>query len=314
MSRPERNTYLGGHQVAAIMGVHPFKNELDVYNEIVLGDQQEKNGKMERGLIIEPGFIRHIKEKHGLGNLVEDVFTRHESTPYLCGTADALEITAGGAVVLHEFTVVDSYSLKSWDHRPAEYKHTQAQFYAGNVRAGMIGLHAYVADECRSITHWLDFDPIYYDQMVNRCREFWAYHIEDRKPPFPISNGGDPAASIAKTYPTDNGETVKASQYLRNAAMLYAHARDAAKMADEAKKAAAAGLKYMMADVAKASWDGGYISNKNTKGRAKINWEGLARSMMGNMTSSEIEMLIQTHTETQRGSRQLRVHFQKSDT
>jgi len=89
----DRASYLGSHDIAAIMGQHPYKSKMDVWLEKTgQKDPFEITEQMEWGLINEANIVAKWAQKIGLTMYESNVFRRHPEFEFIGGHADAVSL------------------------------------------------------------------------------------------------------------------------------------------------------------------------------------------------------------------------------
>lgn len=319
--RLRRGQYIGGHQIGAILGAHPFLTPHDVWSYAMTGETQDisEQPAVRRGAIIEPGFLDYIEHNRCEGTLERDKFVVDADIPYFAGTVDAIESTG----VLHEVTSVTSRSLDKWgrDGDPegaAPYKFLQSQWYMGITGLKRACIWLFVVDT-GDIRHY----PFLRDNgLVAKMRaageNFWLDHVVAKRPP----DAPTDLAGLARLCPAldmmyvgREKREMDASDEMRRAAEEYDIARLQMKRAEEAKFAAAAKLKLILGENTNARWDMGSVSWSRTKDTEKFDHDGIIRelSKKAGIDEDELAKLKLKHTVQKPGPRVLRVTVKGDD-
>ena len=132
----DRTKSIGGSDIAAILGVSPFKSSYELYlsktNSIYI--DQETNLAMEIGTELESFVLEKYKKKHGItygitsDQLITDkekLFKTHKDYNFLSSNLDA--ITMDGKTIIE---VKTSSSLKGWEDGMPEHYKMQVAHYA----------------------------------------------------------------------------------------------------------------------------------------------------------------------------------------
>lgn len=334
MKRLERGKYLGGHEAAAISGVHPYMTRMDVYAACAGGHKRDisNDPAVRRGSIIEPGFLTWIEkqvreEQRGIREVDfrRDVFIVDDKIGYFAGTLDAIEYVDGVPHHIHEATSTTSRSLGSWGEHgsptgAAAYKWTQAQWYLANSGAASATVWLFVTDtgEIRRYPVIRNEEAI--SSIRNVCEEFWINHILTSTPP-EITAGMDNVTlsrmerALDLIYRGDKeAPPVEATEDLVAAANDYDEARLAMNEAEERKRAASARIKDAMKDGTKAKWSGGSVSWVRNKSSTTVDYESLVQRMITRFSLDEavVATLKKEETVEKDGPRVLRVTIKEA--
>lgn len=111
----DRHTYLGGSDVAAILGISPWRTPLDVYLDKVEGSQPitdpAKLKILERGKRLEPYVLDMLCIEQGIELIGRNNRYQHPDHPFIAAEIDAE--TSDGRNVEGK-TTADFYSRKLW--------------------------------------------------------------------------------------------------------------------------------------------------------------------------------------------------------
>lgn len=229
---PDRKTFLGGSDAAAVMGLSPWKTPLELW--------RLKTGKVEpegmdparlkmmaRGHKLEP-FIRDmaidkLRDEYGLQVELLAVNARYNDPehPFLACEIDfelrlSGEVTIGGRLytfdnehVNADAKSVTGFARKKWgevdtEDVPIEYA---AQFMHGMMVTGrrfclVAALRSFDDVEL----YWTVRDDETVSAMRAKLVDFWVDHVQADVPPDPIKFN-----DIKLLFPLDNGEKVEAT-------------------------------------------------------------------------------------------------------
>lgn len=319
--RKERGTYIGGHQISALMGMHPFMSEVDVWVHSVNGDTEDisEQPAVRRGRILEPGFLDWIQEKHVDPKALfrRDFFVVDKEFDYFAGTIDAAELDEKEQPVhLHEVTTTTSWSLGSWGESgdpdgASTYKWMQAQWYMGITGAKRATIWLFVADngDIRRYDFARNDESIL--AMRTRGQEWWQKHVVLGFQP-DVEQMDDSTLSrleLDKFYKADADKNVEPTSEIINLAYDYQLARKEVDEADKNKKLAAAKLKVLMKDGVRCKWDGGSVSWTQNKSSQKVDYEAICAELFSTsgMSEQEIAQVKERHTVEKPGPRVMRV-------
>ena len=321
----ERKTGIGGSDVAAIIGVSPYKTAVDVFldktgqtpdwegneatywgnvlEDVVAQEYTKRSGAKVQRL---NKMLRHPQHEFALANV--DRFVVSDGTRVRLNSAGQVE----GASGLLECKTASAYKADAWkdgddDAVPTEYV-AQVMWYLGVTGlkwadvACLVGGQRYV---CKRIKH----DAAVIDALFDRCGAFWRDHILTGKAPEPTT--GDDAA---KLFGQDDGQLVEADP--KTLELIY-RARDLKSQIaslelelDGDKKRGVMGItgeiKRRIGAHAGIQIGGQTLCTwKAAKPSQKIDWQAAFADATKD-TPQEIAALIRdTHTTTTPGSRRL---------
>lgn len=204
----DRSRFLGGSDVAAILGISPYRTALDVYLDKVEGRRPDDPAKAQifrRGARMEPYILDLLIEEHGIqiaarGNRYQD-----KELPFLAAEIDA-ESTSGENI---EVKSANQFAAKNWG---AEWTDEIPVYYAAQGMHGMMITGAEKtlfpvligSDDFR--VYKLDRDEETIAGIRSKELEFWE-RIQRRDPP-PATSVGD----IMRLFEKDDGGSVEASE------------------------------------------------------------------------------------------------------
>ena len=194
MSREEwlklRQTGLGGSDVAAVLGLSPYKTALDVFLEKT-GTKQPSvdNVKMKAGRMLEDVVALWWALDNGYKIRRDFKIRFHPRHRCLLANIDRLIVANGskqGSGVL-EVKTTSGFVFKRWEDEglpPDTY--CQIMHYL-NVTGHRWGRVAILVDgyDLRDIP--VIYDREYIDLMTHQLLNFWTQHIEKRVPPEPVN-------------------------------------------------------------------------------------------------------------------------------
>jgi hypothetical protein len=331
--RRKRGTYLGGHDVAALVGMHPYSSIGQVYAKCALGEigitdveldaDPSKPSVLRRGKICESGVIDYIERVclgMAPGTMARDVWVEDDDVPFFGGTIDACELDDNDLIThIHEITVTSSRVVDDhWgpDGDPggaAKYKWLQNQWYQGLSGAGGGTIWLFVADTGEIRRYPVARKEAAIEEMRNDAEEFWLRYVLPRRPP-PVECEGLGAWAVAEPsldamYGLEDKGPMDPTPELVDAANLYAQSRQDVKDAEERKRGAAAMLKNALGDHTNSKWNGGRVSWKRNKDVKKLDKDAVIDELVGNagMSDEDKAALFESHSTPKQGPRILRV-------
>lgn len=188
----ERQTGIGGSDIAAIMGVSPYGNANRVWEE-KLGIALPKRDTlhMRRGRALEPVVLKQYQEDTGLrmlsppGHLI-----RHPSIPFAVATLDGLSLQPSGDARVVEVKCPgwsSGWGREGTDEIPEPYL-LQTQWYLMVAGKAIMAVEpvadvvAWVSGEDRLRYYQVEAMQDLQDMLVEAAANFWDC-VEQRRPP-----------------------------------------------------------------------------------------------------------------------------------
>lgn len=311
----ERRTYLGGSDVAAILGENTRKTPLQVWHDKKgLGDSID-NPKMRFGREFESYIVDRYEEivrdqfegndallvkvnrQPGLRRHPEYEFFGANPDGVLCHAPGILECKSG---INHPGTSW-SWGAAWTDQVPRSYL-IQGVWYCGIWNMDFVDFAFFDRETCETTPYRVWRDMEYESLLFSFARDWWIKHVINDVEPLPVE--GD-LEKIAEKFPTDNGQILQASeaqealvyrmiQLKKQAAPLYAEAKDI-----EAQ------IKALMGENQALAGTFGKVTWKNNADKSETDWEALARENTL-MKTEDAAALIAKYTTVKPGSRVFR--------
>ena len=177
----DRTKGIGGSDVAAIMGLSPWKTAVDVYLEKIGTSQPQKESEvLKRGKRLEKYILEEYAERNNVELDTENLNIVHPTISYLIGTIDA---RVKGQNVLVEAKSCGGHASR-WGGEVPVYYRTQMAHYA-------------MITDCDRVDMPVLFDRWYYEQFAyerdldfekeiqKACVDFWHNNVLQKNPPIP---------------------------------------------------------------------------------------------------------------------------------
>jgi len=303
-----RRTGIGGSDIAAILGLSPWRTPLDVYLDKVDGREAPETEPMRWGRLLEDVIAREYALRAGVRIQRINTIIRAPSRDWAIASLDRVVVPAGtrariykgelrGAEGALECKSVNAYAAGQWgrdDDPDAVPIHHAAQcmWYLGVTGLPWCDVAALIGGQ-RLIIRRIERDEETIRAMFERAERFWFEHVVPRVPPAPAT-----ARDAAALWPADNGEALEADEELLAA---YNAAREAKARMDEAERdyeAAAERIKLALGERSTLTLNGKPIAAwKATAPRQRIDYEAVIREAA---VPAEI---IARHTTIQPGIR-----------
>lgn len=214
---PDRTTYIGGADVAAILGVSPWMTAFKLYQkkigEFVEEVTPAKQRIFDRGHRWEPIVVEMlVDELRDRGHDVE-IIARNQryqdpEYPFLAAEID-LELRVDGEEVNGEAKTVSPFAVKAWGDEDTD---EVPIYYAAQVMHGLMikprrrtVIAALTGFDDKPRVHWIERDDETIAGIRTREVAFWE-RVQNRIPPEPT----DPE-DVKWLYQRDGGTAIEAS-------------------------------------------------------------------------------------------------------
>ena len=181
----DRQKFIGGSDVGAVLGVNPYLSALELYNQKVaeIPVIEEDNDATLWGKLLEPAIISGFEIKEGKRVYRRKKSYQHKEYPFMSSQIDAVCYETGEIV---EAKSVSGWVKKNWqDEIPLSYYcQLQYQFLCSGKEKGFIAL---LVDgrQFDAITFYRDDEFI--EGLEEKVKEFWYENVQKRVPPPPMS-------------------------------------------------------------------------------------------------------------------------------
>lgn len=237
-----RRKGIGGSDVAAILGLNPWRTPLDVYESKVYPPKDEDISEAAYwGITLEDVVAKEFALRTGfkiqrvnhqfqqdwlLANIDRAIVnpaiaksvrpienpTPHERELYgdrPITTDVALEAKTSNAFKADEWgpsqeqEIVDGKLLT--EHVIPMYYETQIQWYCGVLKLRGMYLAVLIGGQDFRM-YWIEARPDVFEVLKAKCETFWKEHVEKRVPPEPIN-----IEDVKKLYAKSNGQEIEAT-------------------------------------------------------------------------------------------------------
>lgn len=289
---------IGASEVAALVGLDPYRTPIDIWRAKVEGHRTGDTQHTRRGRYLEEAIRRWYSDE--TGRLVTTVGTlTHPDAPHVLASPDGLVLAGARPDRVLEIKAPSWRTAREWqeDGVPDRYvaQVTQQMAVCGLARADVA---AYV-DEQLVITT-LDYDPELGASLVEACERFWCNHVETGVPPEP--DGSESYSEWLKgRFVATRGEIIEATPEAEEWARQLLDAKAQLKAVEDAEREARNRLQALIGDADGLAGAFGRISWKHNKPSSKTDWEAVAREL------GATDEVISKHTSSKPGPRVFRV-------
>lgn len=184
-----RRTRIGSSEVAALLGIDPYKSAFDVFMEKALPPAQCREDHRSWGLDLEPAILAHHARKSGYELLTPPGSMTHPLLPLVC-TPDALALAQGEVIDLQAKND-QGYGQIEWgepgtDDAPLLYV-AQVTIEVGVLRAARVNVsRGELVVSIRGappVCYRIDFNEELFGDLAEICAKWKRDHLDTGKPP-----------------------------------------------------------------------------------------------------------------------------------
>ncbi|MCS6827081.1 MAG: YqaJ viral recombinase family protein [Caldilinea sp.] len=289
-----RRTGIGGSDIAAVLGLSPWRTPLQVWlektgREAYTPDAQALE-RMQWGARLEDIVARHYAEVHKAKIQRVNTTMRMPQHPYIMGNIDRAvcmhgtaprwrdqlgRLTGAEKILEVKTAAASALSLGEWgspgtDEIPKHYW-LQVLWYLGIAKVE-VGDVAVLFGGQTYREYAIRLDEALFGDVVQFAVAWWQKHVVGDEAPAPMS-----AADVLKLFPADSGRSVDATPELRE---LYFQAVALKRQIDEATKkyeAAVDQIKVALGSASELLVDGRpVVTWKATAAPKRIDWQAVA--------------------------------------
>lgn len=262
----ERRQYIGGSDIAAIMGQSRWKTAYRLWAEktgkIEVPDLSN-NPAVEMGTRLEQFVAELFAEKTGKQVRRQSKMYQHPQYPFLVAHVDRL-IT--GSDELLECKTCSAYKLEEWENKiPKEYV-LQVIWYLG-ITGRKRGWIACLIGGQKFDYKVIEFDEELFNLMVEKAVKFWDM-VQTQTPPVILPEDGEVLGEIFSEHSEDMIENNEINDRVAYVKELEMHVDEMKKEIEEIKTELKATIKDKMGiitDTYKVTWKnqkGAYVYDK----------------------------------------------------
>jgi putative phage-type endonuclease len=250
----ERSKFIGGSDIAAILGISPWRNQVELWLDKVQPQADQDSVVKKRGRRLENYIVEMIEDEFQVA--VGHVTGRNKrhidpAVPYFACEVDAETLTT--PVENIEIKTVHPFMAKDWgetggDELPLHYL-AQAQWGLGVTERSVCRVFALIGDDLRPYTVVRDEPTI--RAMRARADEFWQRYVIPRERP-PLDYEDERTLDLLKRlYPGTNGKTIEATDELERWRLTMQEARS---QADKYENVAAGAKAHLLEAMGEATF------------------------------------------------------------
>lgn len=257
-----RRRGIGGSDASAIMGMNPWKTQMDVWlektGEFIDDDEEQNNEKMYWGTILEDVIAQEFATRTGLKVRRKNAILGHREHPFMIANVDRL-ITGHQAGL--ECKTAGYYSTDEWEMGVPEYYQVQVQHYMAVT--GYSVWYVAVLIGGQEFRHYkISRDGQFIRELIEAEAEFWRL-VETKTAP---SLDGTKASSelVKKRYPeAETGKEIELPFEAFELIQQYENASEQERRIQLIKDEAANRLKDMLGTAGRGSIHGRQVIWQN---------------------------------------------------
>lgn len=310
-----RRTGIGGSDIAAILGISPWRTPLDVWRSKVEPQPEPADlpEPMYWGQILEDLVAREYMRREGRRVQRVNTLLRHPAHMWAIATIDRAVVRDRtrartdrqgrlvGAEGILECKTAHALKGDEWgrpddpDAIPAPYA-AQGMWYLAVTGLPWCDFAVLIGGQ-RFLVRRLERDEETIRSMLEFAGDWWKRHVEERTPPPPKT-----AEEVQSLFPVDNGSALEANEHL---IQLYNDARAARARMDEAQteyEGAVEKLKLALGEKSALTLNGRPIVTwKAPKPYPKTDWKALVEHHWAkNVPGELLEMFTVTYQPPRR--------------
>lgn len=203
-----RRRGIGGSDVAAILGISPFRTARDIYcDKLNIAPAEPDEGNwvaLEIGHLLEDLVAKIFSRKTGFSIFQIKKMFRHAQHPFMLADVDYF-VTLPGETAILEIKTTNYNAREHWwtpDGRetvPAWYESQGRHYMAVMDLDRVFFCCLYGNNEDEVILREMKRERMYEEEMIFLEKDFWENHVQAKRPPPYLEDGGLIAAS-AKRY------------------------------------------------------------------------------------------------------------------
>lgn len=277
---PDRTTYLGGADVAAVLGLSPWMSQFMLYQKKIGAFVEEvtpaKQKIFDRGhrwepIVVEMLVDELIERGHDVEIIARNQRYQDPEYPFLAAEID-LELMVDGEEVNGEAKTVNPFAVKAWGDEDSD---EIPIYYAAQVMHGLMikprrrtVIAALTGFDDKPRVHWIERDEETIAGIRAKEIEFWQ-RVQDRNAPDPTT-----VEDVKWLYQRDGGTVFEADDDLVLLCQQLKDAKASAKNIEGQIDLIATRIKARMGSAATLIYRGLPIATwKNNKDSQKTDWQ-----------------------------------------
>lgn len=276
-------TYVGGSDIAAIVGLSPYASPLDVWAEKTRRAKFEGNRRTRAGQLLEPGILSLYAQERGVDLWFPETIVTPEHTG--C-TPDAVssagydvQVKLVGLQQAERWEDVPELGVGDENGIPPEVL-AQIHYEAWHIAEvhGVRGVRGHVVAQIGTDqrVYEVEIDQGFAETLVDAGRRFWRDHVVTDRMPIVKEND---RPTLGRIYPTSNGDVVSITGEVLALAYRYAELTEEIDRADADRETVGAQLCSLIGERSGFVGVAAGVRVTWNQQRGKIRWEPCARAL-----------------------------------
>jgi putative phage-type endonuclease len=211
----DRRKYIGGSDIAAILGISPWKTAVDLWIDKTTPPREDSHNwqAKARGTRMEPYILDMVRSEYGLRITAANQRYKDEVRPYFACEVDAETLTLTGPPQNIEIKTVHPFKSREWgevdtDSVPLHYL-AQVQWGLGITGREVCHVFALIGDDLRHYPITRDEETIV--ALREKADEFWLkYVVPGLRPPLDYADSRT-LETLKRLFPGTDGTAIEAT-------------------------------------------------------------------------------------------------------
>jgi putative phage-type endonuclease len=211
---PDRRKFIGGSDIAAILGISPWRTAVDLWLDKTKPpvEGSENHQAKARGKRLEPYIIDMVRAEYGMEITSANQRYIDKAVPFFACEVDC-EAAVDDVIDNVELKTVHPFKAKEWgdletDQLPLHYL-AQCQWGLGITGRSVCHVFALIGDDLRRYV--VDRDNETIDAMRRRAEHFWLEFVDKHiQPPLDYADSRT-LDTLKKLYPGTDGTSIEAN-------------------------------------------------------------------------------------------------------
>lgn len=285
----DRAAGIGGSDIAAILGLSPYRTPFDVWLEKTRDPSwvpQEDTPQMRFGRLMEPVLAQVYMEDHP-GTYV-DRRGGHNTDPiwtpggivyaHIDGTVRQI---VAGAVEDGIWEGKTAWDDRDWQAGPPDYYEAQVRTYLAATMYGWCDVTVFFRQTARFDHYRIEADPETDAGLITLAERWWDEHVNQGNPPA-IDGTEGAARFLAARFPRQTtDEVLIADASVDELGKALVAIRRNIEQAQSVELAAINGIKDRMSEYGRIEGTGWHATWRRSKGATKVAWQEVAAAYRG---------------------------------
>lgn len=209
----DRKQYIGGSDIAAVMGVSRWKTPLQLWAEktgAVEADDLSNNQAVQLGIELEEFCAKKFEKETGMKVRRAPQRYTHKEYPFMACQVDRL---VTGTDELLEVKTCSAWKEREWAGEDIPIEYILQVSWQLMVTGRKVGHICVLIGGQKFIYKKIEADQGMFDKMIESAKSFWKM-VEDRIPP--VAEAADNSFMV-ELYPTANDQIKEASETISEA-------------------------------------------------------------------------------------------------